>query len=88
MTRLLIYLLSNRLGNMKENPGFIGILTLGVGVLALLFYFLDWSIFDVVESDKGRATVIYVRDVLAIVWTFILDSAGVLWRKVVELKAS
>ncbi len=42
-----------------------------VVVLALAYYFFDWSIFDALESERGVATVAYIKKVLAAVWEYI-----------------
>lgn len=48
-------------------------LVLIVIVLAALKYFLDWSIFDIVDSERGRVTVEYISDVWdEIIWPAIM----------------
>lgn len=56
---------------MKRQRGFIEVLLIIILALALLKYFLDWSIFDILDSEKGKATVEYIRDILTSIWNFI-----------------
>lgn len=70
---------------MKGNRGFIGILILLIISLALLKYFFDWSIFDALSSERGKATVEYIRNVLDIVWSYIRTPLLWIWDRVVEL---
>ena len=58
---------------MKKDRGFIGTLLLIIAGLAALKYFFDWSIFDALESEKGRATVGYIKDVLVWLKNFIVS---------------
>ena len=51
--------------------GFISWLILIIIALALLYYFFDWSIFDAIESEKGRATINYIREVLSTSWSYL-----------------
>ncbi|MDP2641943.1 MAG: hypothetical protein Q8P21_01465 [bacterium] len=68
--------------------GFIGKLVLIIIALALLYYFFNWSIFDAVESEQGRATVEYIRNVLNTGWAYIRDLAILVWDKLVGLVSS
>lgn len=58
----------------KEEGGFIGKLLLIIIALALLKYFFDWSIFDAIESERGRATFAYVKDIVATIWSYFKSS--------------
>ncbi len=51
--------------------GFVRSLILIIIALAFLKYFFNWSIFDALESEQGRATVNYLREVLNISWFYI-----------------
>ena len=53
------------------NKGFIGKIILILIALAIFFYFFDWSIFDAIESEKGRATINYIKDIINISWDYI-----------------
>ena len=55
----------------NQEGGFIGIIILIIIGLAALKYFFDWSIFDVLNSEKGRETLTYLRNFLKFVWDFI-----------------
>jgi len=57
------------------NRGFIGNLILLTIGLALAYYFFDWSIFDAIKSEKGMATVEYIRDILNTSWAYIKSLA-------------
>jgi len=46
------------------NRGFIGLLILIIIALAALKYFLDWSIFDAADSEQGRNTIEYIKNIL------------------------
>ena len=67
------------------NRGFISWLILLVIALALLKYFLNWSIFDAIESERGRETVSYIREVLDVVWSYARTPVLFIWQKVLEL---
>ncbi len=53
------------------NKGFIGFLILIIIALALAKYFLDWSIFDALSTEKGMATVQYVKQVVSTIWEYV-----------------
>jgi len=64
--------------------GFISWLILLIVALAFLKYFFDWSIFDAVESEKGRATIAYIREVLDVSWAYIKIPILFVWHKILE----
>ena len=66
-----------------KNRGFIGTIFLIIIGLAALKYFLNWSIFDAAESEQGRSTIIYVRDVINIVWSYLAEPLTFLWNEAV-----
>ncbi|MFZ2484873.1 MAG: hypothetical protein WAX80_02775 [Minisyncoccia bacterium] len=68
--------------------GFIGLLILLIVALALLKYFLDWSIFDAVESERGQATINYLREVLDVSWSYMRTPVMFVWDRIVELVKS
>jgi hypothetical protein len=53
------------------NRGFIGWLILIIIALALAKYFFDWSIFDAVNSEKGRETIEYIKNVIDVSWNWV-----------------
>jgi len=55
---------------MEKNRGFIKTILIIVIALAFLKYFFDWSIFDLAESERGRATLAYIKDVIASIWSY------------------
>jgi len=70
---------------MDKEKGIIGWLVLIIIALALLKYFLNWSIFDALESERGRETLNYIREVFAVVWSYIRVPVLFLWQKALEL---
>jgi len=67
---------------MNNQKGFIKLILLAIIALALLKYFLDWSIFDAIESEQGRSTIKYIRDILNIIWSFISVPLTFIWNKI------
>jgi len=57
------------------NRGFISKVIVIIIALASLYYFFDWSIFDALKSEKGMATVEYIRDILNTSWAYIKSLA-------------
>ena len=73
---------------MRKDKGFISWLILIIIALALLKYFLNWSIFDAIESERGRETVSYIRDIFNITWSYVRVPVLFVWQKVLELLPS
>jgi len=67
---------------MNSQKGLIRFIVLIIIALALLKYFLDWSIFDLINSDKGRATVEYIKNILVVVWSYILIPTNFILNKI------
>ena len=67
---------------MKER-GFIGKIVLILIALALLKYFLNWDIFDAASSDQGKSTILYVRDLINLIWSYISFPVTFAWDKIV-----
>jgi len=67
-----------------RQKGFIGQLILVVIALALLKYFFNWSIFDAANSEQGKMTINYIKDVLNIAWSYIRTPILFIWQKVIE----
>ncbi|MEK7461696.1 MAG: hypothetical protein AAB586_01355 [Patescibacteria group bacterium] len=70
---------------MPRNKGFVSWLILIIIALALLKYFLNWSIIDVANSEQGKNTINYVKDVLNIVWFYIKPAVMFIWRMIMSL---
>jgi hypothetical protein len=68
---------------MNKKRGFIGMIILIILGLAALKYFFDWSIFDAAETEEGRGTVTYIREVLNAVWRYIETPVVWIWNEVV-----
>ena len=64
---------------MPRNKGFIGWLMLVIIALAFLKYFFNWSIIDAANSEQGKNTIKYVKDVLNVVWFYVRPSALYIW---------
>jgi len=73
---------------MKRDKGFVSWLILIVIALALLKYFLNWSIFDAANSEQGRNTINYIKDVLNAIWFYLRTPALFIWQMVVSLLPS
>ncbi|KKQ83091.1 MAG: hypothetical protein UT07_C0010G0015 [Parcubacteria group bacterium GW2011_GWB1_38_8] len=70
------------------NRGFIGLLILIIIALAALKYFLDWSIFDAADSEQGRNTIEYIKNILNISWSYIRIPIFFIWEKILEFRQS
>lgn len=55
------------------NKGFISWIVIAVVALALAYYFFDWSIFTAIESDKGQATITYIKNIFVSIWNFLVS---------------
>ncbi|MSR87825.1 MAG: hypothetical protein EXS69_01495 [Candidatus Zambryskibacteria bacterium] len=66
----------------NKERGFIGIIVLIILGLASLKYFLNWDIFDVAESDKGKNTVLYIRDIFNTLWVYVRVPIIFVWDKI------
>ena len=55
------------------NKGFINLIIIIIIGLALLKFFFDFSIFDILEMDRGRATLEYVKELLKGLWDGVLE---------------
>lgn len=51
--------------------------------LALLKYFFDWSIFDAASSEEGKGTILYVRDILNTIWSYLAAPLHYIWNEVI-----
>lgn len=69
--------------NQKEG-GFIGLIVLIIIGLAALKYFLNWDIFDAAESDEGKSTILYIRDLFNTVWGYIGKPIMFVWESVLK----
>jgi hypothetical protein len=50
--------------NKEKDKGFVELVVIVIVALALLKYFFDFSVFEALSSEQGRATVGYVKDIL------------------------
>jgi hypothetical protein len=66
----------------EKNKGFIPLIILIIVALGLLKYFFDWSIFDFLGSEKGRATLSYLKDVISTSWSYISAPATFVWEEI------
>ena len=60
----------------RRNRGFVSLILIVIIGLALLKYFFDFSIFDALNSEQGRATLTYLKELLVYLKGFILDIWG------------
>ncbi len=67
----------------KKDRGFIGLIILIILALAALKYFLNWDIFDAAESEEGKNTIDYIRNVLNTVWRYIGAPLSWIWDEIV-----
>lgn len=51
--------------------------------LVLLKYFLNWDIFDAASTEQGKSTILYIRDVVNLVWTYISAPVIFIWQRIV-----
>ena len=65
--------------------GFVSTIIVIIVALALLYYFFDWSIFEFASSERGQKTLGYIKDVLALTWSYLKTPIGFLWEKLIEL---
>ena len=70
---------------MKRQRGFVGWIVLIIIALALLKYFFNWSIFDVANSEQGRNTIDYLKEVWSFVWSYLRVPVTFLWQRIIEL---
>ncbi len=67
---------------MKER-GFVKYIVIVLIGLALLKYFLNWDIFDAASSDQGKTTILYIRDLINLVWSYISAPVVFLWERII-----
>ena len=66
---------------MEKNRGFIKTILIIVIALAALKYFLNWSVFDAMESEKGKETLEYVRNIINTLWSYLEKPAMYVWNE-------
>ena len=59
--------------NKEKERGFVGIIILIIIGLAAIKYFFDWSIFDALKTEEGRATLAYVKQLIATLKGVVVD---------------
>ncbi|MEK7227663.1 MAG: hypothetical protein AAB641_02115 [Patescibacteria group bacterium] len=52
------------MNKLDKERGFIGTVFLIIIGLAALKYFFNWSIFDAINSEQGRGTLLYLKEIL------------------------
>ncbi len=57
----------------KATGGFIGTIVMVIVGLMLLYYFFDWSIFEIGETEKGKETIFYGGRLLEAIVVYIKD---------------
>ena len=62
--------------------GFIRTILVIVIALALLKYFFNWSIFDAADSEQGKGTIEYIRQVLNTIWAYIEKPILFVWNNI------
>ena len=60
------------MNKLNKEKGFIGTLLLIILGLAALKYFFNWSIFDALNSEQGRATAAYLKELFVYLKNFSL----------------
>jgi hypothetical protein len=68
--------------------GFIGLLLVIIGALALANYYFDWSVFEFAKTEKGKEVVDYTRDLVALAWSYLSVPVNFILTKVMELIVS
>lgn len=66
----------------RRDRGLIGTIILIIVALALLKYFLDWSIFEAAESPEGQETIGYTERLLHTLWSYIETPAVFIWERI------
>lgn len=51
--------------------GFVMLIIMIIIGLAALKYFLNWDIFDAASSSQGKTTILYIRDIINGIWSYI-----------------
>lgn len=70
---------------MKRRGGFISTIVVIILALAAAKFFFDWDIFDAAETPEGQGTVVYIRRVLDVIWSYLAYPLGWLWENLKEL---
>ena len=68
---------------MEKNRGFIRTILLLIIALAALKYVFGWSIFDAIESESGKETVAYIRQILDLLWSYLEAPVNYIWKEVI-----
>lgn len=66
----------------SKDGGLIGMIVLIVVALALLKYFLDWSVFEAASTPQGHETVSYTGQVIETIWSYLRVPIHFVWDKV------
>lgn len=69
--------------NQDTGGGFINIIILVLVALIALKFFLNWDVFDAAETEQGKSTILYIRDIFNLVWSYISAPLTFVWGKIV-----
>lgn len=72
------------INNMKKDKGFIGIIILIIIALALLKYFLNWSIFEAAATPQGKETVGYTQNIVSTIWSYLSVPFHFVWDRILS----
>jgi len=61
----------------------VGIVIIFFVALAALKYFLNWDIFDAAGSDQGQSTILYIRNIVNTIWSYIGAPVVFIWERVI-----
>lgn len=73
---------------MNKDKGFVSLIIIIIVALALVNYFWGWSIFDAASSEKGSATLNYVKELLTTIWSYLKAPVAWIWARIIELLPS
>jgi hypothetical protein len=66
----------------QKEGGLIGMLVLIIIALALLKYFLDWSVFEAAGTPQGHETLSYTKEIIQTVWSYLSVPFHFIWDKI------
>lgn len=62
--------------------GFISWIIIAFVALVLLKFFLNWDVFDAAASDQGKSTMLYARDLINLIWSYIGKPVVFVWERI------
>jgi len=66
-----------------KNKGFVNIIIIAIIALAALKYFLNWDVFDAASSDQGQSTILYIRNIINIIWSYVAAPVLFIWERII-----